>query len=198
VPRPQQCYKLKANGELIAPNARKISHEDLRKNFFLNYKTKGRKSLRSRKDGTPYLSNIRHLDNFFKQWKALNITADAVRRFVDKRQNAGASDASINRALAALKSMFRLAIQDGKIKNAPHIELCKEPNARGGVLDYGAFKKLLTELPGYLRGPVTLAFHTGMRLGEIAGLKRNQVDLKARTIRLNAGETKNDEGGLFR
>jgi hypothetical protein len=36
--------------------------------------------------------------------------ADAVRRFVDKRQNAGASDASINLALAALKSMFRLAI----------------------------------------------------------------------------------------
>jgi integrase len=33
-----------------------------------------------------------------------------------------------------------------------------------------------------------------MRLGEIAGLKRNQVDLKARTIRLNAGETKNDQG----
>jgi integrase len=71
--------------------------------------------------------------------------------------------------------------------------LRKEPIARGGVLDYGAFKKLLTELPGYLRGPVTRAFHTGMRLGGIAGLKRNQVDLKARTIRLNAGETKNDE-----
>jgi integrase len=36
-----------------------------------------------------------------------------------------------------------------------------------------------------------------MRLGEIAGQKRNQVDLKARTIRLNAGETKNDDGRVL-
>jgi integrase len=44
---------------------------------------------------------------------------------------------------------------------------------------------------------VTLAFHTGMCRGEIARLKRNHVDLKALAIRLNAGETKNDEGRII-
>ena len=42
----QERFGLKANGELIVPNAPEISHEDLGKSIFLDYKTKGRKSLR--------------------------------------------------------------------------------------------------------------------------------------------------------
>ena len=42
----QERLGLKANGELIVPNAPEISHEDLGKSIFLDYKTKGRKSLR--------------------------------------------------------------------------------------------------------------------------------------------------------
>jgi integrase len=90
--------------------------------------------------------------------------------------------------------MYRLAVKDKKIRLAdvPTIELCKEPPPRHGFLERPHFDKLLEALPEYLRGPVTLAFHTGMRLGEIAGLRWNQVDLKNLEIRLNAGETKND------
>lgn len=193
----QERLGQKAIGSLAAPTARNLRYEDLRESFFLNYKINNRKSLRYDKFGKPYLSNIRHLDEFFQGRKARSIGADDVRRFVEARQEAGASNASINRALAALKSMFRLAGRDGKLPGAPHIELCKEPNARDGFLEYDGFKKLRAELPAYLRGPVTLAFFTGMRLGEIAGLKWSQVDLKGRTIRLNAGETKNDEGRVI-
>lgn len=193
----QERLGQKAIGNLAAPDGKNLRYEDLRKSFFLTYKIKNRKSLRYRKDGTPYLSNIRHLDEFFKSRKARSIGADDVRRFVEARQAAGASNASINRALAALKSMFRLAVRDGKLPGAPHIDLCKEPAARDGFLEYDAFKKLRAELPAYLRAPVTLAFGTGMRLGELAGLRWEQVDLKNRTIRLNAAETKNDEGRVI-
>lgn len=195
----QERLGQKAINGLATPTAKALRYENLRESFFLHYETKKRKSLRYRKDGTPYLSNIRHLDDWFKGRKAVSITADDVRRFVKSRQEEGASTASINRALAALKRMFSLAAKDSKFPRAsiPNIELCKEPPARTGFLEYDAFKKLRAELPAYLRGPVTLAFNTGMRLGEIAALRWSQVDLKNRTIRLNAGETKNDEGRVI-
>jgi integrase len=191
---------LKANGELASPDSKKVSYEDFRESFFRQCKIAGLKSVRYRKDdGMPYLSNLTRLDDYFKGRKAIEITADDVRRFIENGQAEGQSNASINRALAALRRMYRLAVKDKKIRLAdvPTIELCKEPPARHGFLERPHFDKLLGALPEYLRGPVTLAFHTGMRLGEIAGLRWNQVDLKNLEIRLNAGETKNDAGRVI-
>jgi integrase len=41
---------------------------------------------------------------------------------------------------------------------------------------------------------VTFAYYTGWRKQEILSLKWNQVDLNARTVRLEAGTTKNGAG----
>ena len=49
-------------------------------------------------------------------------------------------------------------------------------------------------LPYYLKGFVTFAYKTGWRLSEIEGLKWNQVDRNQGIVRLETGETKNDEG----
>jgi hypothetical protein len=42
------------------------------------------------------------------------------------------SNAEINRELTALKRMFNLAIQAGKLLQKPHIPLLKEDNVRVG------------------------------------------------------------------
>ena len=44
-----------------------------------------------------------------------------------------------------------------------------------------------------MRPVVTLAFYTGIRLAVICNLKWENVDLAEYAIRLNPGETKNDE-----
>ncbi len=49
-------------------------------------------------------------------------------------------------------------------------------------------------LPDYFQPVVTFAYHTGWRKREILSLKWNQVDLEARTIRLDPGTTKSREG----
>jgi integrase len=54
--------------------------------------------------------------------------------------------------------------------------------------------KLRNELPEYLRVPVTIASWTGMRLGETRMLRWDQIDWYERLLRLNPGETKNNEG----
>ena len=53
---------------------------------------------------------------------------------------------------------------------------------------------LLGHLPEHVRPIVMFAYHTGWRLTEILTLQWDQVDLKEGIVRLEPGETKNDEG----
>ena len=49
-------------------------------------------------------------------------------------------------------------------------------------------------LPDHLKPVLTFGYFTGWRKGEILGLKWNQVDLREGIVRLEPGETKNNEG----
>jgi integrase len=51
-------------------------------------------------------------------------------------------------------------------------------------------------LPDYLQPVATFAKYTGWRKQNILDLRWNQVDLNARTVRLNPGTTKNDTGQM--
>ena len=51
--------------------------------------------------------------------------------------------------------------------------------------------------PDYFKPLVTFAYYTGWRKKEILTLKWNQVDLNARTVRLDPGTTKSKEGQLI-
>jgi site-specific recombinase XerD len=93
------------------------------------------------------------------------ITSDEIRRFVLARQAVKASNSTVNRSRAALKRMFKLAIQDGKLQTAPHIEMLKEPPARKGFLELGEFQKLRDLLPERLKPVLTLGFFYGHEVG---------------------------------
>jgi site-specific recombinase XerD len=69
------------------------------------------------------------------------ITPDAGRKFVRERQAAGFSPATINRSLACLRRMLRIAYEDGKLQAVPVIRLLKEP-ARRGFLPEEKFEEL--------------------------------------------------------
>ena len=107
----------------------------------------------------------------------------------------GASNATINRELAALKRMLNLGAQQTppKVDRVPHIPMLKENNTRKGFFEHGEFLALRDVLPSYLKGFVTFGYHTGWRVSEIAGLTWSQVDLDNGIVRLEVGETKNDE-----
>ena len=47
-------------------------------------------------------------------------------------------------------------------------------------------------LPDYAQVAVTIGYHTGMRIGEILGLKWSQVDLVLRRISLAPRQTKTE------
>ncbi len=68
---------------------------------------------------------------------------------------------------------------------------------RSGFISHEQYETLRQELPEPLRLVLTIAFHTGMRRGEVLRLDWTVVDFIANTIRLRAGETKNDQGRVI-
>src|SRR5262249_41757619 len=107
------------------------------------------------------------------------------------------SNASINRELAALKRMFSLAVQAGKLSTKPYVPTLEENNARQGFLDHGSFLLLRENLPDYLKDPVTFLYLSGWRVSEMKALEWRDVDLAGKVVRLRPEISKNKDGRLL-
>jgi integrase len=80
----------------------------------------------------------------------------------------------------------------------PVIHLLHEANARKGFSEREQFETVLKYLPEDLKPVVVTAYHTGWRVdSEILTRKRPHLDLKAGWLRLEPGETRNDDGRNF-
>ena len=182
-----------AEGKFTDLEPERIRYEDLEKDFLNDYKINGRKSYKM----VQY--SLKHLRDYFGGMKAKNITADKARSYVvwRKRQlthyNRPPTNATINRELSALKRMFTLASQAGRVRTATYISKLKENNVRTGFFSHYEYLKLRDALPDYLRPVVAFAYYTGMRKSEILKLVWSQVDLQEGTVRLEVGTTKNDD-----
>jgi integrase len=108
----------------------------------------------------------------------------------------GISNATINRELSAIKRAFNLGFRctPPKVARVPYIPMLKENNIRKGFIEHEDYLALREKLPTYLKPVLTFGYFTGWRKGEIFGLKWNQVDLREGIVRLEPGETKNNEG----
>jgi integrase len=196
-------------GEVPATDIKKLTYADLRQALIDSYVALGNKSLRERADGTETIAGLAALDDFcgFKQGPngdgkitvidrgvtATQLTTDFARRFVKERKADGVGNAAINRSLAALRRMLKLAKREKKIHDVPFIEFLKEPSARKGFLTVEKFDELIALLPTHLRPLVTLLYYDGVRIGEALQIEWSQVNLDARTIRLEEEQTKGDE-----
>ena len=81
-----------------------------------------------------------------------------------------------------------------KVDRVPYIPMLKENNVRKGFFEHGEFLALRDALPDHLKSFVTFAYKTGWRVSEIRELKWGQVDLANGIVRIEAGESKNDDG----
>ena len=137
-----------------------------------------------------------HLDKAFNGLRAPQITTALIRRYVAGRLDSGAARATVNRELAALKRMFKLGTQQTPpiVDKVPYIPMLKEKNIRKGYLEHDQFMALLAAMPGYLKGFAHFAYITGWRKGEIANLTWSHIDRVNWIVRLDPGETKNEDG----
>ena len=91
--------------------------------------------------------------------RAVDITNDKLRTYISERQPEAVSNAGINGELAALKSMFNLALQQTppKIPQKPYIPTLPEHNVRKAFFGHDEFITLRAALPPELRAVRTFA-----------------------------------------
>ena len=178
-----------SKGEIPGIYFDRVIFDELGENFLADYRINGRKTLAKAE------RSVRNLKKFFGGMRATEITTDRIKAYIEERMAKGLSNASINRELAALKRMFHLGARSTppKVGRVPFIPMLKESNVRKGFFEHEQFLALREALPFPLDAAVTFAYHTGWRRGEIFGLTWDKVDRKQGIIRLDPGETKNDE-----
>jgi integrase len=155
-----------------------------------DYKINGRKSLETAE------GSMAALERYFGSDFARDITLDRLNAYVASRMDIGRKVATIRNELAALKRAFHLAERAGKAVCPPFPSL-RVQNARTGFFEENEFQAVRAALPEDIRPLAEFAYATGWRFGEIVGLRWSQVDLRAGTVRLEPGSTKNDEGRVF-
>jgi integrase len=180
-----------AEGKVIVPRADKVTINDLATDLRAEYAANGRRSA----DRLEF--SLAHILPVLGTAKAQHLTTAAVTGYTVKRQEAGAANATINRELAALKRMLRLAAQGEKITRVAHINMLREDNVRRGFFEREQFEAVRRHLPEALQPVATFAYTTGWRKHEILGLTWDRVDFFAGTVRLDAGTTKSGEGRTF-
>jgi integrase len=205
----------------VSPKIGRLRFEEAAQDLINDYKTNGRKSLADVETRVTL-----HLAPYFTGRRMSAITTSDVRAYIaerraettsirrshtvknvdgsvrhvpeERRAINGASNGEINRELTALKRMFRLALQAGKLLAVPHIPMLKENNVRTGFFEREQFEAVRRHLPEYARPIVTFAYYTGWRIdSEVLTLQWRHIDEAAGTVRLDPGTTKNDEGRVF-
>lgn len=186
---------VKVEQGLPVAEMKKLKYEDIRKTLILDYRTRGVKMLEEDKDGNPYVWGFEHLDPFFKNRPVRTITTDLLYEFIERRQNDGAKNATINRNLSLLRRMISLARREGKLVQAPYFPMLKEDNVRKGFLTPSQFIKLRQAMPEHLRPLVTFLYFTGCRIGAALAITWSQIESeKGRfQLRIEGNQTKNEE-----
>jgi integrase len=182
-------------GTYAGPQMERLRVERLAVDFLRDYRINARKSLDDAEARWK-----KHLEPFFGALRAIDVTSSLVAAYIDMRLMERAQPATINREIAALKRMFRLGFSatPPKVFRLPAFPRLQENNVRTGFLEDDAYTKLAgaaSEL--WLRAIIELARTYGWRHGELLNLRVRRIDMKARTIRLDPGTTKNRDGRLI-
>ncbi|MDF0652807.1 MAG: site-specific integrase [Nitrospira sp.] len=177
-------------GRFIEPvKGHKLTFGELAERYLREHSAVRKNEKGRRNDG--YL--VKQLLPVFGSLRLTAITPERVTGYIMEERTKGLKPATINRRLVLLKHAFVMAKLWGIIRHnvVAEVKQLPEHNRRLRYLQPEEFRRLVEALPNYLRPIVELAGHTGMRLGEILGLRWEAVDLAQRVVRL--AQTKNGD-----
>jgi integrase len=137
-----------------------------------------------------YPDRLKKLRPVFGERYLREITRQEIDAFTAKRlQEVG--PATVRRDLAALVTIFNVALTWGVIGASPAAKLRKpqEPKHRTRYLTREEWVAVQTTTPEWLRPMLRIAISTGMRLKEVVGLRWEEVDLSGGVLHV-AEDTK--------
>lgn len=167
-----------------------------------DYRTNGKRSLEQVK-----LHIENHVRPAFGSKPANLVRKSQVESYKAKRQSEGASPATINRELAALRRAFNLGLEDELIERAPRIKLLPEPDPRETYYEPEEFARFqavarsigrLKNYDGELVADITLfSFYSGWRLKEALNLSSDWIKVQERIAVLPKAWSKNKRPRIF-
>jgi integrase len=178
-------------GRFAGPDAERVTFADLAQMILDDYAVNGRKSAQNVK------SALKHLRPYFGDSRAVDITTDRATAYIRHRQEEKAANATIMKEIAALKRMFSLAVQAGRLPSKPYIPTVDVQNAREGFFTPDELNRIVEQIREPLKPVVRFLALTGWRKSEALGLQWAQVDFDAGEVRVTAARSKNKTGRSF-
>jgi len=171
----------------------KLKYEDIRAILVADYLDSGKATL---KDEELLISGrkgvLKTLDDFFGGMKVQAITTDVLRNFVaHRKEEDDVEGPTVNRNLAMIRRMFKLAQREGKVSNTPYFPMQQESEPREGFVERKDFEKLRAVMPVRLHPALTFCYEDGCRTGTMKKILWQWVNLNKREMYLPAGIIKN-------
>jgi integrase len=174
------------------PRQERVTLHEILQALEKDLEVRGRRSLPQAK------SHLKPVRAFFGETRALAVTPDRLRDYVQARQEAGAAPATINRQLEFIQRAFALAVEAGTLSHAPRMPRLPERNARQGFFERAELEAVLTHLGDPdVHDFVDWFAWTGMRPGEIRALTWAAFDRETWTLRLHAKDAKTGHGRVL-
>ncbi len=153
-------------GKLPGIHFEKVTFNELAEGYLTDYRINKKDTIEKAERCVEYLKTS------FDGVRAMDVTIDKIKSYIEKRMDEGLSNATFNRELAALKRMFRLAVKctPPKVAMIPYVPMLKESNVRKGFFEVHEYQALREVLPDGLKPLVTFAYHSGWRKTEILEL----------------------------
>ena len=176
----------------VGPQEERITFEDLAAGYLQDYSVRGLRSLETAE------ARVKHLRRFFGLDRALDITPGRLRSYQAGRLEEGAEAGTVNREMASLHRMFRLAIKGGVLSTCPIFpERLEENPPRQGFFEHAEYLAIRQHLISDYQDVLDFAYYSGWRRKEITQLTWREVDFAGGVIRLNPERSKTETGRLL-
>jgi len=112
------------------------------------------------------------------------LTTEDFLKFKENRLKAGLSPRGVNLLIKILRRPFKIAVDEGRLDRNPAaaVRTMKTSAARKGVFSPKQISQLIEAAKGDWKGLILLAYFTGGRLGDVARLRSDNVNLDDKTI----------------
>lgn len=164
--------------------------------FYLDMKRRGLRAATMR----AHVSGLKQFAQWYlaldrgREWPGWEkITTNEIYEFMDWQLGRGLKASSVRKLMFDLAAFFTYLVDDGQLEKSP----CREgmfvkpdkPLPRAMTTeDLDAFTEALKDAPVFDRAAMLTLLKTGMRVGELMGVRVADVDMQERSIRLYVGE----------